>query len=115
MSKWLYLFFAIGSEIAASLSLKAALDQPRYYVIVVVGYATSFVLLSRVLQAGMPLGIAYAIWGALGVAFTASLSSVIFDEPFTRPMVIGIVFVIAGVLIVELGSQAANERKTEGA
>ena len=58
MSKWLYLLYAIGSEIAASLSLKAALDQPRYYVIVVVGYATSFVLLSRVLQAGMPLGIA---------------------------------------------------------
>ncbi|CAI7614547.1 unnamed protein product [Penicillium discolor] len=46
----------------------------------------------------MALGVAYGIWGASGVALTALLSLIIFGEPLTLLMGIGIVVVIAGVL-----------------
>lgn len=108
MTKWLLLAVAIASEVSASLSLKAALDDPRFYVIVAAGYVTSFSLLAVVLRLGMPLGVAYGIWSALGVAFTAVLSSVIFGEPFTGLMGIGLAVIIAGVLLVELGSHRAH-------
>ena len=55
------------------------------------------------------LGVAYGIWGALGVATTAVMSSLIFDETLTALMGVGIVLIIAGVLTVELGSQAAHK------
>jgi small multidrug resistance pump len=99
---------AIVCEVAASLSLKAALDAPGWYAVVVPGYVGAFVLLSFVLRAGVPLGVAYGVWGASGVALTALLSSVVFGEALTPVMLAGIVLVIAGVLCVELGSQRAQ-------
>ncbi len=106
MVKWLLLGGAILLEVSASLSLKAALMHPAWYVLVVAGYAGAFLMLVAVLRAGMPIGAAYGIWGALGVALTAVSSTLIFDEPLTVLMVIGILLVIAGVLCVELGSHA---------
>jgi small multidrug resistance pump len=110
MTTWLLLACAIASEVTASLSLKGALDRPALYVAVVIGYVVSFVLLAVVLRRGMALGVAYGVWGALGVASTAVLSSLIFDEPFTALMGVGLGLIIAGVLLVELGSQAAHRR-----
>ena len=103
MRQWLLLLGAIACEVAATLSLKAALDRPGFYVLVGAGYVASFLLLAAVLRAGMGLGVAYGIWGALGVASTAVLSAVVFDESLTSPMVAGLVLVVAGVLVVELG------------
>jgi small multidrug resistance pump len=110
---WLFLAIAIVTEVAASLSLKAALDNPWLYVIVVVGYLSAFIALAMVLRAGMALGVAYGIWGAIGVALTAVLSMVIFGEPLTLLMGIGIVVVIAGVLCVEFGTQLAHKKTAE--
>jgi small multidrug resistance pump len=109
---WLLLAGAIAVEVTASLSLKAALDAPIWYVPVVVGYVASFVLLGFVLRAGMPLGVAYGVWGATGVAATALLAAVLFGEPLTPVMIGGLVLIIAGVLCVELGSQRAAARRS---
>lgn len=105
---WLFLVIAIVSEVSASLSLKGALDHPGLYAVVAIGYLVAFAGLALVLRTGMALGVAYGIWGASGVALTAVLSLVIFGEPLTLVMGIGIVVVIAGVLCVELGAQAAH-------
>lgn len=107
-NRWTFLGVAIVLEVAGSLSLKAALEQPVFYVVVVLGYLGAFVFLARTLQAGLPLGVAYGIWGATGVALTAVLSALIFAEPLTPLMAAGIVVIIAGVLCVEMGSQRAR-------
>ena len=107
MNRWVFLGGAIVSEVTATLSLKAALGAPAFYVPVVAGYLAAFLLLAATLRAGMPLGAAYGIWGAAGVALTAVLSWVLFGEPLTPLMSLGIVVIIAGVLLVELGAQAA--------
>jgi small multidrug resistance pump len=108
VTRWLLLIGAILCEVTGSLSLKGALDAPALYAVVAVGYVASLTLLGLVLRAGMPLGVAYGIWGALGVALTAVLSAVIYDEALTAVMGLGIAVIIAGVLTVELGAQRAR-------
>lgn len=107
MRTWLLLAGAIAFEVTGSLSLRAAVDDPTWYIVVVIGYVTAFALLAGVLRRGMPLGVAYGIWGATGVALTATLSSLIFGEPFTFLMTVGIALIIGGVLLVEVGSHRA--------
>lgn len=112
MSAWLLLGGAILSEVAATLSLRGALDHPALYVVVVLGYALSFGLLALVLRRGMPLGVAYGIWSACGVVLTAVLSALLFGEVFTALKATGIVLIAAGVVVVELGSQQARREET---
>lgn len=104
MNKWLMLGIAIVSEVIGTLSLRAALDHPAWFVGVAVGYVVAFSLLSVVLAAGMPVGVAYGIWAASGVALTAVIATLVFDDPFTVQIGLGIALVMLGVLLVESGS-----------
>ena len=108
MKKWIFLTLAILLEATATLSLKAALEAPALYAVVVAGYAAAFLCMFQALREGMSLGVGYGIWAACGVALTAVLSAAIFDEPLTLPMGIGIAAVMGGVLLVEIGSQQAQ-------
>ena len=111
---WPALGGAIISEVSATLALRQALNQPGFYVMVGIGYALAFILLSLTLKAGMPLGVAYGIWSAGGVAVTAIASRLLFSEPLTRTMVAGIAFIMAGVLLVEVGAQCAGMQDKDG-
>ncbi|MBE1548267.1 small multidrug resistance pump [Mycobacterium sp. OAS707] len=110
MRKWVLLIAAIAVEVAATLSLRASQDQSAWLLVVAVGYVGSFILLTMVLRIGMPVGVAYGIWGACGTAATAVLAAAIYGDPFTWPVVLGIGLIIAGVLLVELGSQRAADK-----
>ena len=102
---WVFLAGAILVEVVATLSLKVASSgRVRWYAPVLAGYAAAVVLLSLSLDRGMPLGVAYGIWAAVGVALTALLSRPLFNEPLTPTMAFGIVLIIAGVLAIELGA-----------
>jgi small multidrug resistance pump len=109
MRKWALLSGAILTEVTGTLSLRAFQDQRLWLILVVAGYVASFFLLTRVLRAGVPVGVAYGIWGASGTAITAVSASVIFGDPFTVPIMVGIGLIIAGVLLVEFGSRPAVE------
>ncbi|GAA1493070.1 DMT family transporter [Curtobacterium herbarum] len=101
---WVLLAIAIVSEVAATISLKLATDgKKRFYVPVAIGYVVAFSLLAVALTLGLPIGVAYGIWAATGVALTAVLGRVLFREPLTRLMLAGIGLIIVGVLLVELG------------
>lgn len=107
VKKWLLLITAILTEVSATLSLRAALDHPAWYIVVVGGYLAAFTALSFVLREGMGLGVAYGIWGATGVVLTAVFATALFGDPLTATMGVGIALVIGGVLCVELGSRGA--------
>lgn len=113
LKPWLLLAGAIGSEVTSSLSLKAAIDRPGWYAVVVVGFLAAFTFLALALREGMALGVAYGIWGALGVALTAVLGAVLFGEPLTALMGAGIVLIMGGVVTIELGSQRAAARERQ--
>lgn len=114
MKKWLYLLFAILLEVSASLALKGALENTLLYTFVVIGYFGSFGALFFSLRNGMRLGVGYGIWGASGVSLTALMSTFLYGEPLTVTMGIGMLIVITGVLVVNLGSQQAR-KNSEGA
>ncbi len=99
---------AVVVEVTATLALKASLDDPRWLVLVVIGYSASFVLLAVCLRLGLPIGVTYGIWGAAGVVLTSLLSALIFAETLTPLMIAGIALIVAGVLVVEIGSQRAR-------
>ena len=103
--KWVLLGAAIVTEVAATLSLRAMQDHGAWLVAVVAGYACAFTLLTLVLREGVPVGVTYGIWGATGTALTAVSAALIFGDPFTWPIVLGIGLIIAGVLFVEVGSR----------
>jgi small multidrug resistance pump len=102
---WVFLIGAILTEVTATLSLKAAVTGSKlWYLPVALGYVFAFACLSFTLQNGMALGVAYGIWAAAGVALTAVAGRVIFKEPFTWVMALGIALVVGGVLLVEEGA-----------
>ncbi len=105
MIGWLFLAGAIATEVTATMSLQASVKGSRlWYVPVIIGYVASFVMLSFTLDAGIPLGVAYGIWTAIGVAITAVLGKFLFRQPFTWLMALGIALIIGGVLLIETGS-----------
>lgn len=105
---YVFLAIAIITEVVATTFLKfTSGPDPKWwaYLIVVGGYVASFAALSQSLSRGIPLGVAYAIWSAVGVALIVLISWIFFSEPLSWVQVIGIVLVIAGVGLLELGGK----------
>ncbi len=113
MLRWALLVGAIAAEVAGTVALRASQDHWLWLAMVAVGYSASFVLLGRVLRAGLAVGVAYGIWGALGTAATAVAGAALFGDPLGGAVVAGIGLVVAGVLLVQLGSARAR-RNTGG-
>ncbi|MBE0010054.1 MULTISPECIES: DMT family transporter [unclassified Arthrobacter] len=101
---YLFLLGAILFEVGGTVSLRLAVDDKRWYGAVVVGYLVAFTMLTLTLAAGVPLGVAYGIWAASGVALTAVIGRFLFKEPFTWLMGLGIILIVGGVLLIELGA-----------
>lgn len=104
---WWFLVGAIVSEVTATVSLKLSDGFSRLLpsVLVVIGYGAAFVLLALVLKRGMPLGLAYGIWAAAGVALVALVGAVFLGEGLSGIQIVGLVLVAGGVLALELGAQ----------
>lgn len=100
---WLALAGAILVEVFATLSLRASdgFRKKAWIAPVILGYLASFYLLWVSLSLGMPVGIAYGVWTACGVALVAMIARVLFKEPLTWLMVLGIALIVAGVLTIE--------------
>ena len=116
-SPWPPLLIAIVLEVSATLSLRAAegFTHPLWLIPVVIGYTGSLWLLSIVLDRGMPVGVAYGIWAAIGVVLTAVMGTVLFGELLGAVQIIGIGAIVAGVLLVELGSHKRETSAEVGA
>lgn len=102
---WVYLSLAIIAEILGTLSLRAAdgFRKKLWVIPLVVFYGLAFYLLALTLAAGMPVAIAYGIWSAIGVALIAILARIIWKEPLTPRMLVGLALIMIGVLLVEIG------------
>ena len=105
MYAFILLAVAIVGEVTATLSLKLSAGFSRLVpsAVVVVGYAVAFTALGKLLKLGFPIGVAYAIWSAVGVAAIAVIGAVLFDEKITLTTAVGLVLIVAGVVVLELG------------
>lgn len=103
---YLLLAGAICTEVLGTISLKVSDGFSKLVpsVLVVLSYPTAFVLLALVLKRGLPIGVAYGIWAAAGVALVAIIGATFFAESLSPVQIGGIGLVIAGVLALELGA-----------
>ena len=104
MSVWLVLAVAIAVEVFGTLGMRASdgFRKKAWAVPVIAAYLASFCLLWLVLRLGMPIGIAYGVWTACGVALVAVIARYVFKDPLTPRMLAGIGLIVAGVLVIEL-------------
>ena len=101
---WLALAGAILVEVCATLSMRASdgFRKRAWIAPVVLAYLISFALLWLTLRLGMPVGIAYGVWTACGVALVAVADRILFKERLTPLMMAGIVLIMCGVLTIDL-------------
>ena len=98
---WLYLGTAIVAEVIATSVLKASDGFTRLIptLVVLIGYATAFYFLSLTLRT-MPLGIAYAVWSAVGIALVSVIGWLLYKQSLDIPAIIGIGLIVAGVVVI---------------
>lgn len=104
---YLLLAAAIASEILGALATRFSegFTRPLPTAIAVIGVVGAYYLLSLVLARGMGIGVAYAIWAALGVASVAIIGAVFLGDRLTGVQMLGLLLVIAGVVSLEMGGR----------
>ena len=72
MINYIYLALAIVAETVATTALKISEQFTRLWpsLTAVIGYAATFYLLSLSLRT-IPIGVAYGLWGAIGIVLIA--------------------------------------------
>ncbi len=73
----------------------------------VVGYSVAFYALSLTLRT-VPMGIAYAVWAGVGIVLIALVGALFFKQIPDLPAMLGMGFIIAGVVLVTLVSSTAS-------
>ncbi|WP_367107061.1 multidrug efflux SMR transporter [uncultured Psychrobacter sp.] len=70
-------------------------------------YICSFYFLTQTLKT-IPLGIAYAIWGGVGIVLTAIIGLVLFKQSIDMPAAAGIALIIGGVVVINVFSTSVG-------
>ena len=97
---------AIVSEVFGSTMLKLSqgFSKPLPSIGVVIGFGVAFYCLSLALKS-VPLGMAYAIWSGVGIVLTAIIGIVLFGDKIDVWGIIGIAFILIGVIILNVLSK----------
>ncbi len=110
------LFLAYGSlggaivcEVIATTLLQKSeqFSKPLPTAAMVLFYIVSFYLLSQALK-GVPLGIAYAVWGGLGIVLTAMISVLLLKQSLDLPAMAGIGMIVGGVIVMNVFSNSVS-------
>lgn len=108
MNNWVFLGVAIAAEVIATSALKSSEGFSRLApsLLVVVGYGAAFYFLALTLRT-IPVGIAYAVWSGLGIILVTLIGWVMFDQKLNFPALAGMGLIIAGVVVMNIGSAHA--------
>jgi multidrug transporter EmrE-like cation transporter len=108
MPSYLFLSVAIVAEVIATSALKASesFTRPMPSIVVVIGYGVAFYFLSLTLRT-FPVGLAYAIWSGVGIVLVSAVGWIVYGQKLDLWGVVGLGFIVIGVLIVNLLSKTA--------
>ena len=100
---------AIVLEVIGTTMLQKSEQFTRLFptLAMAVCYLSAFYFLSIVLRT-MPVGLAYAIWSGLGIVLISIIGYVMFGQKLDLAAMIGLGFIIAGVVIVNLFSKSIS-------
>ena len=101
---YLLLALAVATEVFGDsmMKLSKGFEKKKPIIGIVIGYAISFYLMSRIMLE-LPLGLTYAMWTGLGIALTALVGIVFWRESCSLKKLLGLAAIIVGVVILELG------------
>lgn len=103
------LALAICSEVTGSMFMQKSEQFTKLgpTIITILFFIASLFFLSQALKV-LPLGVAYAIWGGLGIVLTSIVGLVVFKQHIDMYGIIGIVMIVSGVLVMNLLSKSAG-------
>lgn len=106
---YFYLAVAILAEVVATSALNASQGFSRLWpsVVTVVGYSIAFYALSLTLRT-IPMGIAYAVWAGVGIVLIALAGALFFRQQPDLPAVVGMAFIVVGVVLVTFVSRTSG-------
>ncbi|QEH45513.1 multidrug efflux SMR transporter [Aggregatibacter actinomycetemcomitans] len=106
---WLFLALTIVGGVFGSSMLKISSGFSKLLpsVGVIIGFGCAFYFLSIALKSIL-LGTAYAIWAGIGLALTALISVSIFGQKVDLWGIIGLGFILAGVIILNTLSHTGS-------
>ncbi len=109
MKNYLFLAAAILCETVATSFLKKTEQFSKLIpsVVFLLAISASFYFLSFALKE-IPIGVAYAIWSAVGIVLISIVGYVVFKQSLDLPAILGIVFIIIGVVVVNVFSKSAG-------
>ncbi|MDT2833732.1 multidrug efflux SMR transporter [Vagococcus carniphilus] len=100
---YLFLLVAIIGEVIGTNLLKATegFSKPLPTLYIIIAYVISFYFLSLSFKT-IPISVAYAIWGAIGIILITIFSVVVWKEPLNGMTIVGLGFIIIGTIMVNL-------------
>ena len=106
MKSWIYLLIAIIVEVIGTSGLKASDGFTRLWpsLLTIVAYCTSFFFLSLTLRI-IPVGIAYAVWGGVGIVLITFVGWIYFGQRLDVPAILGMSLIVSGVVILNVFSK----------
>ena len=109
MKIYVLLISAVVFEVIGTSALKASDGFTRLgpSLVTACAYGLAFYFLSLTLRT-MPVGIAYALWSALGVILIALIGWVYYRQVLDVPAVVGLALIIAGVAVINLFSNTVT-------
>lgn len=101
---YLALLAAIATEVVGTSLLKATEGFTRLVpsLACLGAYALSFAGLASAVQS-LPVGVVYATWSGLGTVAIVGVGATLLGEPITVATVVGVVLVVVGVTVLNLG------------
>ncbi|MGP5063233.1 DMT family transporter [Psychrobacter celer] len=102
-----YLAIAIICEVVGTTFLVKSEQFTRLVPTLIMGvlYVISFYLLTKAIKT-IPLGIAYALWGGLGIVLTSLVGVFFFKQSLDTAAVVGIAMIVGGVVVMNLLSNS---------
>ena len=99
MKSWIYLLVAIVAEMVGTSGLKASDGFSKLWpsLLTIVAYGASFFFLSLTLRT-IPVGIAYAVWGGVGIVLITLVGWLYFGQRLDAPAIMGLLLIVSGVV-----------------
>jgi spermidine export protein MdtJ len=117
MRHWLFMACAILTEVIGTLAMKYGTSHNAHlvglgvmYVMLVLSYTTLALAVARI-----PLAVAYGAWESLGLVLITLCSAWLFAETLGVTKMVAIAVIIAGIVLLEHGTEEKPHAGDKGA
>ena len=117
MRHWLFMATAIVTEVAGTLAMKLGahhgwqvIGLATMYVMLVLSYTSLAMAVKHI-----PLAVAYGAWESLGLVLITVCSAWLFGEDLKPIKLVAIALIIAGIVLLERGTDEAPEASRHAA